>query len=143
MPDDSPNHRSVVFLEIPLAAAGLLFAFGIGWWDGILAGLAAFVVAAASFGLGLLLLLWLYRFAERRVEKSIQPRKWEYTLERHGHWLLPPAIGLGMWASQFGANATWGDVLGVACFLSVAGFTHGLAFVTPPNIPESYRDRTH
>ena len=97
MPDDSPNHRSAVYLEIPLAAAGLLFAFGIGWWNGILAGLAAFVVAAASFGLGLLLLLWLYRFAERRVEKSVQPKSgstpWKGTAT--GYCLRPLGLGCG------------------------------------------------
>lgn len=136
--EELPNRRYGLFIEVPAAAIGLLLAWGI-WWDaGARAGLAALLVGVSSFGSGLVVLLWLYWFARRRVAKNIKPKKWEYVVESWGPYALPPAIALGMWSSSIGADTTWGDILGVAAALGLAGFIHGLVFVEPPVIPETY-----
>jgi hypothetical protein len=64
----------------------LLLAWGIWGDSGARAGLAAalLVGVSSSFSSGLLVLLWLYLFARRRVAKHIEPKKWEYVVEPWG-----------------------------------------------------------
>jgi hypothetical protein len=137
-----PNTRPLLYVvEIPIALLGLFLV-----WDsstrGVLGLGGAVLLALAAFALGFLIVAWLYRFARRRVENQAKPRQWEFWLERYGWFFLPPAVGFGMWASQFGANDGWGSASGGAVSFALAGLCHGLVFLTPPEIPEWYGENT-
>lgn len=137
-----PNTRPLLYVgEIPIALLGVFLL-----WDGSTRGVlglgGAVLLAVAAFALGFMVIAWLYRFARRRVETQAKPKPWEYWLERYGWLFLPPAIGFGMWASQFGANEAWGSASGGALGLALAGLCHGLVFLTPPEVPESYLENT-
>jgi hypothetical protein len=132
-----PNRRPVLFFLVIPFVAFALFAVWIGSEDGADI-VVALLTGVAAFALGFLLLVWLYRFARRRVENNATPKRWEYWLERNGWFFLPPAIGVGMWASQFGANEQWSTYLVVAVTSLLAGFFHGFVVLTPPEVPESY-----
>jgi hypothetical protein len=134
----TPNTRPLLYVvEIPFALLGLFLVWGSSA-DGFVGFGGALLVAVSAFALGFVILAWLYRFARRRVEQDVKPKPWEYWLEGRGWWFLPPAVALGMWASQFGANEGWGSAVGGAAALAVSGFCHGLVFLTPPEVPESY-----
>jgi hypothetical protein len=124
-------------VEIPFALLGLWLVWGSSA-DGFVSLGGALLVAVSAFALGFVILAWLYRFARRRVEQDVKPKPWEYWLEEHGWWLLPPAVALGVWASQFGANDGWGSAVGGAAALAIAGFGHGLVFLTSPQVPKSH-----
>lgn len=137
-----PSTRPLLYVgEIPLALLGLLLLWASSA-DGFVSRGGMLLLAVSSFALGFVILAWLYRFARRRVEQNSRPKPWEYWLEAHGWWLLPPAVALGMWSSQFGANEGWGTAVGGAVALTIAGFSHGLVFLTPPQVPESYLTET-
>lgn len=138
-----PNPKSAIFLEIPFVLIGMSWAVALGATDGLTALATALLVAVASFGVGYLLIWWLYRLARRRIEADIKPRRWEYWLERQGPWILPAAVGFGMWFSRFGENDYLGPALGVGAFLLVAGIAHALAFLEPPTVPKSTLPEAH
>ena len=138
MADDDegpPSRRPVLFFLVIPFVAFALFASWIGSEDGADI-VAALLTGVAAFALGFLLLVWLYRFARRRVEKNATPKRSEFWLERYGWFFLPPAIGLGMCASQFGANEQWSTYLVVLVTSLVAGFFFGFVALTPPEVPE-------
>jgi hypothetical protein len=135
--EGSLSRRPVLyFLEIPLVA----FAVFAAWISSTDAAsiVVALMVGVAAFALGFLILVWLYRFARRRLEQDVAPKRWEYWLERQGWWLLPPAIAMGTWASKFGANDDLGGYVAVTVAMALAGFCHGSVFLTPPTVPDSY-----
>lgn len=128
------SRRGLLFLEIAFTIAALLLAWGIWSSNGLARALAALLVAGGSFGAGLLIILWLYGLARRRVTRDIKPKQWEYRLQALGPYVLPPSIAFGMWASHFGADTDWNYVVGVGCFALVAGIAHGLFFLEPPDL---------
>lgn len=137
--EGTPNRRPVLFFLVIPFVAFALFAAWIGSEDGADV-VVALLTGVAAFAFGFLLLVWLYRFARRRVENNAAPQRWEYWLERNGWFFLPPAIGLGVWASQFGANEQGSTYLVVGVTSLLAGFFHAFVSLTPPEVPESYRE---
>lgn len=131
---DPVSRKGALFLEIVFVIFVLLLTFGIWSSNGLVRALAALLVAIGCFGAGLLMILWLYWLARRRVTHDIKPKQWEYRLQALGPYVLPPSIAFGLWASHFGADTDWNYVAGVGCFALVAGIAHGLFFLEPPEL---------